>query len=62
MTDTDPMPFGKHKGKPMSDVPADYLHWLWTNGVRDQRTSPVHKYIKENMDALAQEVPDLIWT
>jgi uncharacterized protein (DUF3820 family) len=22
------MPFGKHKGKPLSAVPRDYLEWL----------------------------------
>jgi exodeoxyribonuclease X len=22
------MPFGKHKGIPLSDVPSDYKHWL----------------------------------
>ena len=32
LQDTDPMPWGKWKGKPMQDVPADYLFWLWTNG------------------------------
>lgn len=30
LTDTDPMPFGKYKGTPMQDVPASYLHWLWS--------------------------------
>lgn len=31
-TDLDLMPFGKHKGEPMQDVPAHYLRWLWTEG------------------------------
>ena len=35
LNDTDPFPFGAHKGKPMSEVPADYLDWLhgqsWVN-------------------------------
>jgi len=22
------LPFGKHRGKPLDDVPRDYLHWL----------------------------------
>jgi hypothetical protein len=26
------MPFGRHKGKPLSQVPADYLDWLRRNG------------------------------
>lgn len=29
LDDMDPMPFGKHAGRPMQDVPAQYLHWLW---------------------------------
>ena len=28
LTDSDLMPWGKHKGTPMSDVPAGYLAWL----------------------------------
>jgi len=23
------MPFGKHKGKRIEDIPEDYLEWLW---------------------------------
>lgn len=26
--DDDLMPFGKHRGKRMADVPLDYLRWL----------------------------------
>lgn len=25
------MPFGKHKGKELKDVPRSYLHWVWEN-------------------------------
>jgi hypothetical protein len=25
------MPFGKHKGKPLKDVPDDYLLWVFDN-------------------------------
>lgn len=25
------MPFGKHKGEPVEDVPADYLDWFLGN-------------------------------
>lgn len=28
LTDEDTMPFGKHKGELLSDVPASYLIWL----------------------------------
>jgi hypothetical protein len=24
------MPFGMHKGTSLSDLPEDYLHWLWS--------------------------------
>ncbi len=25
------MPFGKYKGLPVSEIPNDYLNWLWGN-------------------------------
>lgn len=56
MDDQTPMPFGKHKGKKMEDVPASYLLWL-----RDQGTGgEVGQYIEDNMTALQQECPDYI--
>jgi uncharacterized protein (DUF3820 family) len=60
LEDTDPMPFGKHKGQPMSEVPASYFHYLWTNGM-DKETGNVAEYIRENLDALKIEAPDKIW-
>lgn len=36
----DTMPFGKHEGKPLKEVPKDYVIWLLTNGRLD---------IKENL-------------
>lgn len=56
-----PMPIGKHKGRPMQDVPAKYLHWLWRNGVKDEPDNLVGAYIRRNLDALKQELPDAIW-
>lgn len=61
LLDTDAMPFGKHKGVPMQDVPASYLHFLWTNGL-SKDDKPVANYIRANLSALQQENPDLIWT
>lgn len=61
LADSDPMPFGAHKGKPMQDVPASYLHWLWSSGKKDDKTCPVADYIRRNLDALQQEYPDGIW-
>lgn len=62
LTDTDPMPFGKHKGVSMQDVPAAYLHYLWCNGLKDDHRSPVADYIRRNLHALKQEYPDAIWS
>ena len=61
LTDTDPMPFGKYKGTPMQDVPASYLHWLWTNGKKDDKTCKVADYIRRNLNALKQEHRGGIW-
>jgi len=61
LEDTDPMPFGKHKGQPMQDVPARYLHWLWTNGKEQDKQCRVADYIRRNLSALQQEYTDGIW-
>lgn len=61
LTDTDPVPFGKHKGVPMQDVPVTYLHWLWQE-MRHDKSSPVADYIRRNLHALQSENPDAIWT
>ncbi len=62
LKDTDPMPFGKHQGTPMQDVPASYLHWLWVEeGVQDNKFHRLHGYIKRSLGALRMENPDLIW-
>jgi hypothetical protein len=64
--DNDPMPFGKHKGTRMEDVPASYLHWLWTKEndplSRQIGTNPVAEYINSNLVALMREHPDGIWS
>lgn len=57
LTDKDPMPFGKHKGKPLEKVPAGYLDWLdgqpWLDahpGVRD--------YIAANRSVIDKELKE----
>lgn len=52
------MPFGKHKGEPMQDVPVAYLHWLWHEECNNK---DVMSYIRDNLSALKKENPDLIW-
>ncbi len=57
MNDTDPMPFGKHKGMAMANVPAKYLLWLFAEIAGAFRKYPqVKEYIQENMDILVKEV------
>lgn len=46
------MPFGKHRGKAMIDVPAPYLLWLY-NSCCDH--AGVKQYITDNLDALNKE-------
>jgi len=53
MNDTDRMPFGKHKGREMQDVPAGYLVWLYEN---NKCNSQVRAYIVENLEYLRLEV------
>ena len=62
LQDTDLMPFGKHKGEMMQDVPASYLHWLWTNGKSNDKLCPVADYIRRNLSALKTEYKDGLWT
>jgi len=40
------MPFGKHQGKPLSDVPKNYFLWLSENGAFDK---PENKNLKEEL-------------
>jgi hypothetical protein len=61
ISDMDPMPFGKYKGTLMQDVPAGYMHWLWSNGKKDDKQCVVADYIRRNLGALKQEYPDGIW-
>ena len=55
------MPFGKYKGEQMQDVPASYLHWLWTNGKNRDPRCPVADYIRRNLSVLQAEHADGIW-
>jgi len=54
------MPFGKHKGKPMRDVPVGYLNYLWNNGLKNDSRS-VGSYIRRNLVALKAKSADLTW-
>jgi uncharacterized protein (DUF3820 family) len=58
--DTDPMPFGKHKGELLQDVPASYLCWLWSK--RPITEVKLENYIHNKINALKKEHTDGIWT
>lgn len=55
-TDVDKMPWGKHRGVAMQDVPTDYLAWLWHNegGCSDMK---VKNYIWNSRHALNEDLP-----
>ena len=59
LTDESPMPFGKHKGTTMANVPAKYLQWakekLYPN---NPAAKDVLKYVMDNWDAIKKELPD----
>lgn len=62
LTDLHQMPWGKHKGVLMQDVPASYFFWLWTErGFENNKQDPVACYIRENLKTLKSEYPDGIW-
>lgn len=54
LTDESVMPgTGKHAGKKMVNVPADYLIWCWENG---KCSRSVAAYVTDNMDVLRLQV------
>lgn len=54
MTDQSLMPFGKHKGKALANVPAHYLLWLYENA--ENLRNPLKAYIEENLDVIKRQV------
>lgn len=52
VTDQEILNFGKHQGKRLIDVPADYLIWIYEN---NKCPGYIRKYIEDNMDALKLE-------
>lgn len=47
------MPFGKHKGEKMANVPADYLLWLLEH---NKCSADVTEYIRDNIEVLHAEI------
>jgi len=61
LTDKSSMPFGKHKGARMKDVPPDYLLWLYETVEDDEsedindNTEAVLDYIEDNLEEIEKE-------
>ena len=53
-TDQTPFPFGKHKGKAMANMPAEYL--IWCYGKVTNLEQGIKDYINANMQGLQQEM------
>jgi hypothetical protein len=56
--DEDIIPFGKHRGKKLANVPAHYLVWFWENAKikqLDRAGYKVFKYVDENIEDLRKE-------
>ena len=45
----DRMPFGKHQGKPLSEIPKHYISWLKDNGAFDK---PQNEELKQSFEKL----------
>jgi uncharacterized protein (DUF3820 family) len=54
LKDDSEMWFGKHKGKKLKDVPADYLLYLLDNGIEDNKPR-LFRYIQRNIDVIEDE-------
>ncbi len=56
LIDTSIMPYGKHKGKHMHQVPDSYLYWLHEQmllqGTQYGNSKLVFDYITDNLDSL----------
>ena len=57
LTDKSPMPYGKHRGVEMANVPADYLLWMRGNIPQDDDLNKaIRAYIEDNIELLEEEV------
>jgi len=56
LTDKSLMPYGKHKGVAMANVPAEYLLWMRGNIPQDDDLNKsIRAYIEDNIDLLEEE-------
>ena len=50
------MPFGKHAGKPLSEIPKDYVAWLAKNGALEKKENATLKETFEKLGYLTGAV------
>jgi len=59
MSDDDIMPFGKHKGKKLIDVPDAYLYsmyLLFKDKSKSIELEEIFSYIVDNLDAIQKNI------
>jgi uncharacterized protein (DUF3820 family) len=55
MTDNTIITFGKHRGKKLVDVPANWLLYAWDNFDRHGNREELMDYIEDNLDVIEKE-------
>lgn len=55
--DEDKMPFGKHKGEKLVNIPGKYLLYIYESGISDSNER-VKAYIKENLEVIKQQAKE----
>ena len=50
------MPFGRHNGKKIANVPAEDLMWMYEQDWLEKKWPNIHKYIEDSMDAIKHEI------
>lgn len=60
MKDTDIMPFGKHKGKMLGEIPADYMIWLYEEMKvkRNPFAKRFTEYLQSNLEYYKQQLDE----
>jgi uncharacterized protein (DUF3820 family) len=53
MDDNSKMPFGKHQGEKLANVPPEYLLWLYENA---KLYGELKEYVEDNMFSIKEEI------
>ena len=53
LTDNSPMPYGVFKGRPLIEISASYLIWLYEN---NKCSGELRAYIESNLSVLKNEL------